>query len=124
MAKKKVAPVYLHLYHGRVLADTQMDDWGFEGPTIGPLRYVHGTYACDLKFDFTEDSGDAFKRFGFDSQSVRLAYHEDMIPFGGAFYGDFTVSTGGEPNTGPSKKELAEFRKTEEEARAEAEPEV
>ena len=29
--------MYLRLYHGRVDPDQEMDDWGFDGPTFGPL---------------------------------------------------------------------------------------
>jgi hypothetical protein len=38
--------MYLRLYHGRTHPGQEMDDWGFDGPTFGPLScYVH-TYCC------------------------------------------------------------------------------
>ncbi len=41
--------MYLRLYHGRTDPDEQMDDWGFVGPTFGPLAcYVH-TYCCTFR---------------------------------------------------------------------------
>ena len=34
--------MYLRLYHGRKDPNQQMVDWGFDGPTFGPLSsYVH-----------------------------------------------------------------------------------
>jgi hypothetical protein len=32
--------VYLELYHGRHSPDENLDDWGFEGPVLGPFPYV------------------------------------------------------------------------------------
>src|SRR3546814_12855013 len=34
-------------------SDLDMDDWGFDGPTIGPLDYVHTTYGDNIKLCFT-----------------------------------------------------------------------
>jgi hypothetical protein len=48
-------PVYLHLFHGRKSPDEQLDDWGEDGPVLGPLKYVHTTYARDLKVETAED---------------------------------------------------------------------
>lgn len=31
---------YLHLFHGRKDPNQQMDDWGEDGPYIGPLHAV------------------------------------------------------------------------------------
>jgi hypothetical protein len=44
--------MYVALFHGRDDPDTDMDDWGFDGPVIGPLEYVHTTYAADVKLRF------------------------------------------------------------------------
>lgn len=35
--------VYLYLFHGRATPDEDVEDWGCEGPAIGPLDYVHTT---------------------------------------------------------------------------------
>src|SRR5262249_3344497 len=41
--------LYLRLYHGRNDPDQEMHDWGFPGPTFGPLScYVH-TYCCTFR---------------------------------------------------------------------------
>jgi hypothetical protein len=39
-----IPQLYLHLYHGRKDPDENLEDWGSEGPVIGPLAYVHTTY--------------------------------------------------------------------------------
>src|SRR3546814_15424074 len=44
-----VVSVYLHLFHGRNSPDQDMDDWGFDGPTIGPPDYVHTTYGDNIQ---------------------------------------------------------------------------
>ena len=72
--------MYLRLYHGRKDPDQHMDDWGFAGPTFGPLScYVH-TYCC------------TFRVIGEDNISeVWLETHDDMVRWDGCFYGDMEV---------------------------------
>jgi hypothetical protein len=86
----KQAPVYLHLFHGRFRTDEDCDGWGFNGPTIGPLDYVHVTYMCDVKFGF-QDGHDA-KVFGLE-QDDHLKIDGDCVEFDGRFYGDWSVAT-------------------------------
>jgi len=82
--------VYLHLFHGRNSPDQDMDDWGFDGPTIGPLDYVHTTYGDNIKIRFT---------YPIDASELGLEQEEmfnlvgDCFPFEGKFYGDFSVFT-------------------------------
>ncbi len=72
--------MFLRLYHGRTVPDQEMDDWGFVGPTFGPLSsYVH-TYCCTFRIH-----GDG------DSSEVWLEKHDDMIRWDGCFYGDMEV---------------------------------
>ena len=65
--------VWLRLFHGRNSADEQLDDWGFDGPTIGPLEYVHTTYGSDIKFAFaTAEDHDRFfprKKIGWNQEA-------------------------------------------------------
>jgi hypothetical protein len=35
--------IYLKLIHGRDYPDQQMNDWGFDGPVLGPFEAVHFT---------------------------------------------------------------------------------
>lgn len=75
--------VYLKLFHGRKTIDEDTsDDWGEQGPILGPLDYVHTTYAgtihclaCDQKYD------------------VDLIVVEDCVYYNGWFYGDWSVTT-------------------------------
>ncbi|HEY7330698.1 MAG TPA: hypothetical protein VH592_23865 [Gemmataceae bacterium] len=72
--------MYLRLFHGRTDPAQQMDDWGFVGPTFGPLAcYVH-TYCCTFRI-FAEDQ----------SHEIWLDKHDDIIRWNGCFYGDMEV---------------------------------
>lgn len=102
--------VYLHLFHGRNSIEEDMNDWGFDGPTIGPLEYVHVTYMSDLKiaakFSVMEQFFPALaaehKTFNqkhnqpWDHHPVdhQLFSVEGLIEHDGKFYGDWSVSTG------------------------------
>jgi hypothetical protein len=72
--------MYLRLYHGRNDPGQEMDDWGFDGPTFGPLScYVH-TYCSTFCIH-----GDG------STSEVWLETHGDMIRWDGCFYGDMEV---------------------------------
>jgi hypothetical protein len=49
--------VYLELFHGRKSVREQLQDWGSPGPILGPLAFVHTTYAADIKLQ-TSDGRD------------------------------------------------------------------
>jgi hypothetical protein len=66
-----------------------MDDWGFNGPTFGPLScYVH-TYCCN------------FRCHGESDSEIWLERHDDMIRWGGCFYGDMEVFLAGPTDKAP-----------------------
>ena len=46
--------LYLSLFHGFASEEDRevVDDWGGNGPMIGPLRFVHTTYGSCVKFEF------------------------------------------------------------------------
>ena len=72
--------MYLRLYHGRTDPAQEMDDWGFVGPTFGPLTcYVH-TYCCTFRIH-----GEC------NTSEVWLDKHDDMILWDGCFYGDMEL---------------------------------
>jgi hypothetical protein len=76
--------MYLRLYHGRNDPDQEMDDWGFNGPTFGPLSsYVH-TYCCTFRM-----------RAESDTQEVWLETHDDMIRWEDCYFGDMEVFIAG-----------------------------
>lgn len=105
--------VYLHLFHGRNTVDEEMDDWGFNGPTIGPLDYVHTTYATDVKFELPYDLARQFfpaeaarhaawcknlKRPVDESNiDIALPIVEGLLVYEGKYYGDWSVSAGDPP---------------------------
>lgn len=106
MPKQILEPgrLYLYLYHGRHAADEHLDDWGFEGPTIGPLDHVHVTYMCDVKFSAAPHVMDRFFPEVMNEWRVKgysnvagplcdwqLNIVEDLIEYQGKFYGDWSV---------------------------------
>jgi len=95
--------LYLVLFHGREHPAELLGDWGANGPMIGPLEYVHTTYATEVKFEFesTEDHDRYFKREVASStlNGVPLSYRieadlaviGDLLKYGGMYYGDWSV---------------------------------
>jgi len=81
--------LYLGLFHGRDRPDARMDDWGYNGPAIGPLRWCHTTYTSTIRIEF-ETHADALLYFGegFDGE---VPLHDDMLMYDGNYYGDWTV---------------------------------
>jgi len=70
--------VKIHFYHGRKDPDEQMENWGFDGPTIGPFDAVIFTYLTDIR---------AFK----DGEETAIERKDDMVIWEGNYYGDFEV---------------------------------
>lgn len=96
--------LWLALFHGRNERDKQLNDWGFNGPVIGPLKYAHTTYGEHLKMEFV--SADAHDRYfprepsswsrGMEevqtwSEHGELYVSEGLIEYQGKFYGDWTL---------------------------------
>ncbi len=78
----RLAPrkMYLRLYHGRRDPNQVMEDWGFGGPTFGPLScYVH-TYCRTFRMHAE-----------CDAHEIWLETLDDMICWDGCYYGDFEV---------------------------------
>jgi len=88
--KPKKPGLYLGLLHGRRHAQEAMNGWGFDGPTIGPLRWCHTTYASDIKIEF-EDEADAVEYFGESHSQVQMTVDADMLIYDGCYFGDWTV---------------------------------
>lgn len=95
--------VYLHLFHGRKDPHEDMDDWGFDGPTIGPLEYVHVTYGDDVKFACSWETAKTFFKAKADAWSSaypdmlkysfesHIPTYEGCIIYDGDYYGDWSV---------------------------------
>lgn len=102
-ASELPAGLYIGLFHGRSAADTDMDDWGFDGPVIGPLDYVHTTYAAEVKLHFADArrAPQYFRDAGFVTNlatgecspcpEASLDITHDLIVFDGRYFGDWTV---------------------------------
>lgn len=107
--------VYLRLFHGRDHAEQDMGGWGFEGPTIGPFRYIQITYMSELKFAMEREAFRAafpevmaeweakgysnakgFKVDGDDRYWIdhHMTPESDCLPFKGKFYGDCSIIAG------------------------------
>ena len=82
--------LYLGLFHGRDTPDHAMNEWGFDGPAIGPLRYVHTTYACEVRVEFISPT-DAQLFTGTHDMVMELNINGDLLCFEGKLYGDWTV---------------------------------
>jgi hypothetical protein len=89
-SKPQKPGLYLGLFHGRRLPLEQMNDWGFDGPTIGPLKWCHTTYAFNIKIQF-ENSVDALNYFGVQQEQFHLDMNGDLVVVDGMYYGDWTV---------------------------------
>lgn len=90
----KVPPgLYLGLFHGRKTIEEELDDWGFNGPIIGPLKFCHITYGSYIKPSFSERHPGRHRLYGFDDPTplIELVDHGTLVPFQGAYYGDWTL---------------------------------
>lgn len=82
--------MYLGLLHGRLTPNEDMlGNWGFNGPIIGPLLYVHTTYASTLKLEFVDE--EASRASGFELESDMLSIDDDLLVLDNKYYGDWTV---------------------------------
>lgn len=73
--------IYVELFHGRDDPAEDMEDWGFQGPVLGPFKAVHMTYFSMIRLQHGEDW-------------VLLPIKDDMIEYRGKFYGDWCIYPG------------------------------
>ena len=85
--RPKKPGMYLGLFHERTDPRQAMDDWRFNGPSIGPLQWCHTTYATRIVVKF-ETPSDAKRYFVHSDAPHELCIDTDMVVFNGAFYGD------------------------------------
>ena len=96
--------MFLHLYHGRNAPEELLEDWGFDGPHIGPLELFHTTYRDSCVIGFV-DMKTTLKFLPYPQMGIihPLNIVEDCIEWKGKFYGDWTayITPGGryEPKT-------------------------
>ena len=83
--------LYLAMTHGRHHPDDQLSGWGFDGPSIGPLKWCHTTYATEVRFEFIK-SVDAIDYFGKAGLLFELDIERNgLLKFRNKYYGDWTV---------------------------------
>lgn len=84
--------IYLKLLHGRAPLDAEMDDWGEDGPWIGPMEWIHFTYQSSFSIGFV--SGEEYWSGASESLPPTALYcHQDCIYFDGVYYGDWEFQT-------------------------------
>lgn len=76
--------MYVSFYHGRNTVDQILDNWGEDGPIVGPLE-VQWTYGT-VKFYYDDEM-----------HHVVTVPDGDMIPIDGKYYADFNVYTDEDP---------------------------
>lgn len=72
--------LYIRLFHGRTDPKQDMDDWGSDGPVLGPYIFAHTTYNCQLKLGKLDGSCDELYIVG-----------PDMVFYDGVYYGDWSI---------------------------------
>jgi hypothetical protein len=71
--------VFLELLHGRKSQDEDLEDWGTNGPVLGPFEWVHTTYAQHVRCG---RDGDGYLHFFLSG---------DLLYYDGVYYGDWSV---------------------------------
>lgn len=93
------------LIHGRHKPDEDLEDWGFNGPTLTGVKYVHWTYGnMTVGFTSREHAEEAQKNTGwepFDDLVLEVREHQDMLKAKDtkgkdAYYGDYEIQEDGE----------------------------
>lgn len=79
--------VYIELYHGHHYPNEELDDWGFEGPLLGPFPFFHVTYNC------TVNCGDDPIMVMGNEYPFPYWDKDDFLPFLGSYYGDMSISS-------------------------------
>ena len=73
--------MYIKLFHGRDTRDQGMDDWGYDGPILGPLKHAHTSYGLKIHLRFVDP-----KR---EDRDIRI--EDGLAVFDGRYYGDWSV---------------------------------
>jgi hypothetical protein len=77
------AGLYLTLHHGRDNPEEHMDDWGYDGPIIGPFKWCHITYNATFNFGFPGIEEDG------TGPCTVVTCVNDLVVFQGKYYGDW-----------------------------------
>src|SRR5215211_4216609 len=72
----KKSGVYVRLFNGRSDPGEQLDDWGADGPVLGPFKFTHTVWASEINL-------------GDDGESLKIV--DSTVFYGGTYYADFSV---------------------------------
>ncbi len=82
--------LYLKLLHGRASPDCEMEDWGSDGPWIGPLESFHCIYSSEIGMTFV--GGEELSPMSPNETVVPPLYvYGQLIYHDGIYYGDFEL---------------------------------
>lgn len=92
------------LLHGRHDPDQQLDDWGFTGPVLRHVQYIHSVYG-NLTIGFSSRSAaKAANRLTgwpfFDDAVLEIRQHDDLIMLTApeaSYYGDWELVEDSDP---------------------------
>lgn len=96
-AQAPLSGFYIMMMHGRSSPDENLDDWGSDGPVIGPFTWMHVTYQATWRLG-VDESGD----------DVEMHFVADLLYYDGVYYGDWEVVSP-EAMSDPLRARLAQF---------------
>ena len=71
------------LIHGRDDPEQKMDSWGYNGPELEEVKYIHSVYGnLTIGFKTKEAANKAHKHTGwpyFDDAVLEITFFEDMV---------------------------------------------
>ncbi len=84
--------MYLKLLHGRRSVREGMDNWGPDGPWIGPLKWFHCAYLSSIGIGF-EDGGEIAPMTNGGDLPSPMFFFEGLLYFKGMYYGDWELQS-------------------------------
>lgn len=82
--------LYLNLFHGRKTPDEQLDDWGSNGPIIGPCD-INCTYGTLRLFNPPDLNLDRLQKEATFHANCEIHMDGGCFLFDGIWYGDWSV---------------------------------
>lgn len=95
-ARALIPGFQLYLFHGRTHPEENLDDWGFEGPTLKGVLYVHVTYMQTLTVGFNnkENFQKALTETGWrvwDDLTLEMSIVDDLVQTEDGYFGDWEL---------------------------------